>query len=236
MNIKNLCIAHRGSHNDIVPENSMKAFEISISRNLPIEFDIHLLKDNNIVVFHDDDLLRMTGINKKLRDCTYEEIKNLKLKNTNEKIPLLKDVLKLVNGKVLLDIELKEDHDDHKLEIELIKILDKYKGDFIVKSFNYKAVKYLKKNTKYTVGLLYPDINNTKYKLNKFQKFIIRNLNFNIIVKPHFLAISKNAINDNCVKKYKGPVLVWTIKTNKEKERFLKLADTIIFEDEKKTI
>lgn len=236
MNIKRLCIAHRGSHNDEIPENSMMAFRKSLSRNLPIEFDIHLLKDNNIIVFHDDNLYRMTGVNKKLRDCTYNEIKNLKLKNTNEKIPLLKDVLKLVDGKVLLDIELKEDHDGNNLEIELIKILKNYNGEFILKSFNYKAVKYLMKNTNYIVGLLYPDLDSSKLKLSPLKKMIIRNINFNIILKPHFLAISKKAINDKCIKKYKGPVLVWTIKTDAEKERFLKLADTVIFEDEKKTI
>lgn len=236
MNIKRLCIAHRGSHNDEIPENSMMAFRKSLSRNLPIEFDIHLLKDNNIVVFHDDDLYRMTGINKKLRNCTYNDIKNLKLNGTSERIPLLKDVLKLVNGKVLLDIELKEDHDGNNLEIELIKILKDYKGEFILKSFNYKAVKYLMKNTNYTVGLLYPDLDNPKLNLSPIKKVIIRNLNFNKILKPHFLAISKKAINDKCIRTYKGPVLVWTIKTNKEKEKFLKLADTVIFEDEKKTI
>ena len=92
------------------------------------------------------------------------------------------------------------------------------------------------KNTNYTVGLLYPDLDSSKLKLSPLKKMIIRNINFNIILKPHFLAISKKAINDKCIKKYKGPVLVWTIKTDAEKERFLKLADTVIFEDEKKTI
>ena len=118
MNIKKLCIAHRGLYDEKIPENSMKAFEKAVSKNIPIEFDIHVLKDKNIVVFHDDNLYRMTGVDKKLIECTYEDIKNYKLKNTKETIPLLKDVLKMVNGKVLLDIELKSDHKLYDLENE----------------------------------------------------------------------------------------------------------------------
>ena len=59
-------IAHRGLH-DInlgIPENSMYAFEVAISQKYIIELDVHLLKDGNVVVFHDDDTLRMTGKNK----------------------------------------------------------------------------------------------------------------------------------------------------------------------------
>ena len=55
-------IAHRGSHNLNSPENSMKAFENAIKNNYAIELDVHILKDNNIVVFHDKNLERMTSI------------------------------------------------------------------------------------------------------------------------------------------------------------------------------
>ena len=147
-------IAHRGIHNEAIPENSMKAFSLALKKNIPIEFDVHILKDKNIVVFHDDNLKRMTNKDKFIKECTYEEIKDLKLKNTNEKIPLLKDVLKLVDGKVLLDIELKMDVTDHSLEDGLIEILKDYNGEVILKSFDYRKVKYLKKHTNYKIGLL----------------------------------------------------------------------------------
>ena len=92
-------ICHRGLHDEKIPENSMKVFSKAIKNNYVIELDIHLLKDNNVVVFHDDNLKRMTNKNINIKDMTYEEIKKINLKQTNEKIPLLKDVLKLVDKK-----------------------------------------------------------------------------------------------------------------------------------------
>ena len=202
-------IAHRGIHNEAIPENSMKAFSLALKKNIPIEFDVHILKDKNIVVFHDDNLKRMTNKDKFIKECTYEEIKDLKLKNTNEKIPLLKDVLKLVDGKVLLDIELKMDVTDHSLEDGLIEILKDYNGEVILKSFDYRKVKYLKKHTNYKIGLLIK-------RMSAFKDFIIRNINFNILIKPDFLACNKNMLDCKSVKTFKKDIYIWTIKNKDE--------------------
>ena len=202
-------IAHRGIHNEAIPENSMKAFSLALKKNIPIEFDVHILKDKNIVVFHDDNLKRMTNKDKFSKECTYEEIKDLKLKNTDEKIPLLKDVLKLVDGKVLLDIELKMDVTDHSLEDGLIEILKDYNGEVILKSFDYRKVKYLKKHTNYKIGLLIK-------RMSGFKDFIIRNINFNILIKPDFLACNKNMLDCKSVKTFKKDIYIWTIKNKDE--------------------
>lgn len=108
---KNL-IAHRGMHNKEkgIPENSMKAFDEAVINNYIIELDIHILKDDVIVVFHDDNLERMTGVSKNIKSVTYNEIKNLYLNNTIYKIPLLEDVLKKIDGRVPIIIELKIDN------------------------------------------------------------------------------------------------------------------------------
>ncbi len=104
-------IAHRGYHNMKagIPENSVGAFEKAIENHYMIELDVHILKDNKIIVFHDDNLERMTGVKKQLKNCTYEEIKDLKLNKTNYTIPLFEEVLKLIDGKVPILIELKTD-------------------------------------------------------------------------------------------------------------------------------
>lgn len=202
-------IAHRGIHNEAIPENSMKAFSLALKKNIPIEFDVHILKDKNIVVFHDDNLKRMTNKDKFIKECTYEEIKDLKLKNTDEKIPLLKDVLKIVDGKVLLDIELKMDVTDHSLEDGLIEILKDYNGEVILKSFDFRKVKYLKKHTNYKIGLLIK-------RMSGFKDFIIRNINFNILIKPDFLACNKNMLDCKSVKTFKKDIYIWTIKNKDE--------------------
>ena len=104
--------AHRGYFNkeDGIPENSIPAFERAVKSGFGIELDVHILKDGAIVVFHDDSLNRMTGVNKNLKDLTYDEIKDLKLNGTSFGIPLFIDVLKIVDGKVPILIELKYDN------------------------------------------------------------------------------------------------------------------------------
>lgn len=78
-----LIMAHRGVYNNVdIPENSLLAFKEALKLNYPIELDINITKDNVIVVFHDDNLLRMTSLDKKINNITYNEIKNLSLLDT----------------------------------------------------------------------------------------------------------------------------------------------------------
>lgn len=218
--LENIIIAHRGYHNNEIPENSLEAFKICLENKIPIEFDIHILTDSNIVVFHDDNLYRMTGIDKNIEDLTYEELKKYKLKNTKERIPLLIDVLKLIDGQVLLDIELKTNSNKHLLEDELLKILKKYNGDILLKSFNYKTVLYLKKKCDYKVGLLYSNIKNKKNRFLRLKNIIKKNINFNIFIKPDFIGCNKNCVLDKSISSFKGPILVWTIKTKEDFNKF----------------
>ena len=146
--LKSNLIAHRGLHNENIPENSIKAFNKAIEKKYIIELDVHLLKDGNVVVFHDDNLKRMTGIDKLIKNTTYDEIKNLKLINSNEHIPLFTDVLKLINGSVPLLIELKYDTKIGLLEEKVISILKDYKGLYAIQSFNPFSLIYLKKHCK----------------------------------------------------------------------------------------
>ena len=129
-------IAHRGLHDEIVPENSMKAFKRAMDKNLAIELDLQITKDNQVIVFHDRNLKRMTGIDKLVDKCLYEELKDIKLNNSDETIPNFKDVLKLVDGKVFLDIEIKHYKHSSKLVNIVEKELRDYKGDYSIKSFS----------------------------------------------------------------------------------------------------
>ncbi len=78
-------IAHRGLHSELVPENSLTAFRLAVEKCLSIELDVRLTKDCRIVVFHDNDLMRMCGIEGKVFDYTYEQLSAFKLKNSDEK-------------------------------------------------------------------------------------------------------------------------------------------------------
>ncbi len=100
-------IVHRGAFTDIIPENSLGAFEKAIEENYIIEFDVMLTRDNKVIVFHDDNFKRLTGLDKEVKDTTYYEVENLRINNTNEKIPLLKEALDVIDGRVPIFIEIK---------------------------------------------------------------------------------------------------------------------------------
>lgn len=100
-------IAHRGLHNEEFTENGMKAFQNAIDHGVAFEFDIHLTKDNELVVCHDENLIRTTGKDGIIEDLTLKEIKdNYHLLDGGE-IPTLQEVLDLNQEKVPMVIEMK---------------------------------------------------------------------------------------------------------------------------------
>ena len=136
-------IAHRGVFDNLnIPENSIKAFQEALKLNQAVEYDVQLTKDNVLVVFHDDNLYRMTGVYKKIEDVTFNEISKLTLLNTKEHIPTLKDVLKLIDNKVFMDIEIKS---TKKIKTVCDFVMNELKNynNYSLKSFNPKIVRYL---------------------------------------------------------------------------------------------
>src|SRR6478752_8894964 len=98
-------IAHRGLFDHpIIPENSLSSFKQAIEKGYAIELDVRLGQGGQVVVFHDEDLERATGVNGAVSHIPLE---NLRLWNSQESIPTLKETLTLVNGRVPLYIELK---------------------------------------------------------------------------------------------------------------------------------
>lgn len=139
-------IAHRGFHSKDFPENSLPAFELAAKKNLPCEIDVRLTKDCKIVAFHDSNLMRMCGIDAQLSDFTYKQLSAFRLNGTQYGIPLLSQVLKIIDGKVPLLIEIKGEGSFGALEKRLAVLLDKYKGSFAVESFNPFSLLYFRIN------------------------------------------------------------------------------------------
>ena len=232
--LKQNLIAHRGMHNikEGIPENSLKAFEKAIENKYIIELDVHILKDKSVVVFHDDNLNRMTGINKNIKDVTYNEIKHLKLLDTNNYIPLLKDVLNVVNGKVPIIIELKYDVKCGILENKTMELLKLYKGQYAIKSFNPFSVYWLKKKYPEVIrGQLASSFKN--YKINIINKFFMKNRISNYITKPDFISYDINGLPNKKIENYRknNLVLGWTIKNKSDLEKAKKYCDNFICEN-----
>ena len=85
-----IMFAHRGLHSKThgIPENSMSAFRAAIQKNYGIELDLHLTRDGELVVFHDDDLKRVCGRPERPEDLTAAELTKCTLLGTKEHIPL----------------------------------------------------------------------------------------------------------------------------------------------------
>jgi glycerophosphoryl diester phosphodiesterase len=228
-------IAHKGLHSieNGIPENSIPAFEKAIANGYPIELDVQLLADDTIVVFHDSSLIEMCGIDMKVSTIPSEKIKTIHLKDTMHKIPLLSEVLELVDDKVPVLIELKNYNIPGKLEKILLKQLRMYKGYYAVQSFNSFSMYWFVKNAPEILrGQISSHFNNVKK--NSIRIFLVRNMLLNQFSKPHFIAYDSNNIPNPKLEKLQKqglPIFVWTVRSNEEYTRVKPFCSNIIFEN-----
>lgn len=206
--------AHRGLHGNGIPENSIFAFAAAVEKGYGIELDVHLSKDKEVVVFHDYSLKRMTGADKKLADLTLAELKELSLNGTDEKIPTLKEVLELVNGRTPILVEIKGENRNCEVCEKAAEILKNYKGPYCIESFNPfligKMGKLLPNSFR---GLLYT--NYLRGPKVTFVKVLGAAMALNFIAKPHFISYDyKDRANfpvSITTNFYKATKFVWTV-------------------------
>lgn len=224
-------IAHRGLHKGfLIPENSHLAFTNAIDKNYAIELDVRVTKDNQVVVFHDKNLIRLCAVKKKIASHNYAYLKNIKLYKTKEHIPLLSDILRLVNGKVPLIIEVKNYGSVGHFEHTLSKELDNYSGEFAICSFNPAVLTWFKSNRpSFIRGLIFGDIKKFQIKFYKLV-FIYRVFK----TKPDFVSLDYKLLNTllpSFVRLFKKTLICWTIDSKKKYKRAKLIADNIIFEN-----
>jgi glycerophosphoryl diester phosphodiesterase len=216
-------IAHRGLHSDTIPENSLTAFRWAVNCKLPIELDVQLLADGQVAVFHDFDLARMTGVQRSVADVTTKEAANLRLLQTDEKLPLFEAVLDLVRGRVPLLVELKSrQFRDGELEKSVVEMLAQYKGDYYIQSFHYKSLLWLRKNAPHV----------SRGQLSSGQTGVP----YYKLTKPYFVAYALNSLPNRITTRLREsgvPLLVWTISTRNEQIQAGELADNYIFNQSK---
>ena len=229
--------AHRGLYDNEhgIPENSMAAFRRAVDKGYGIELDVQLTTDNRLVVFHDETLQRMCGFDKKLTECSYDELKHYRLAKSDEKIPLFDEVLKVIDGKVPLIVEVKSEGDWKKTTQLMAERMDSYRGCYCMESFHPFAVKWFKDHRPEIIrGQL--STNYFKDKINRkwYEKFLLSNLMLNFLTKPDFIAYNhlwkKDFSYTLCRKLFKPENVAWTIKNQKELEEAEKTFDVIIFD------
>ena len=141
-------IAHRGLHNEKDTENGLQAFKNAIDAGVAFEFDIHLTKDGQLVVCHDENLVRTTGKEGIIEDLTLQEIRNNYHLLDGGVIPTLQEVFDLNQERVPMVIELKVFRKNYKplssATKEALKVI-KDKRNVLLISFDPRSLWPLKR-------------------------------------------------------------------------------------------
>ncbi|MCB5411443.1 glycerophosphodiester phosphodiesterase family protein [Pseudogemmobacter faecipullorum] len=145
-----LPVAHRALHDRAagVIENSPTAIRKAIAAGYAIEIDIQLSADGEAMVFHDEELDRLTGEKGWVKDRSAAELGQILLKDSSDPILTLTQVLKIVAGQVPLLIEIKDQtltmsETDGRLEAACARALKGYRGDVALMSFNPHSVAHM---------------------------------------------------------------------------------------------
>lgn len=229
--LKENYIAHRGLYdNKEIFENTLSAFIKAMNKKYIIELDVHLTKDNELVVFHDNNLERLTGINKHIRDLDYEEIRKIKLKN-GSKIPKLDEVFDIIDNRVPILIEIKSENNIGTLEPILAEKIKNYKGRVAIQSFSSKSIMWFKRNEPDIIrGILIASLGDINIKK------IYRSSDRSIVVKSRLrvdfvsLGIGSSIRRvERLNKKYM--IIGWTVRDEETFERINPYYDNLICEN-----
>lgn len=212
--------AHRGDFDNLrVPENSLAAFRRAVKRGVGIELDIHLTADGEVVVFHDNDLSRMCGDPRRPEEMTATELCAMPLLDTGEHVPLLRDVLSLVNGRVPLIVELKGESADTALADAAMPILENYRGAYCIESFNPLLVARYRKLAPHVMrGVLV-----TKFKKDGEDRgvlgWVLQRMLLNFLARPDFVAVRHvfgRYLPVRLCRFFGAAAFAWTVRTKAE--------------------
>jgi len=221
--------AHRGLHGTRLVENSRAAIEAAASAGYGVEIDVQFTLDGSAFVFHDETLERLTDATGKMRHMTTKDLANIRLKGTDESIPSLHEILRLVNGRVPVLIELKaiEGHVS-QLCVAVRHSLESYRGEAAIMSIHGEVPRWFAAHgTRVVRGLIMSDRSEyARERAAEQVKAIFRS-------RPEFLAIDIDDLPSRMaarLRKRRIPVLTWTVRTAEQQALAADHADQIIFE------
>jgi len=226
--------AHRGLHTEDqhIPENSIPAFIAAKEAGYGVELDVQLTKDGRVVVFHDNDLKRVCGIDEKVKNKDRDELSELLLFDTHEFIPLFSDVLDVLENTPVI-VELKSAGKDNvRLCEETLEILRKHGKLWCVESFDPRIVAWFKKNAPDVLRGQLSSRPKDMTGISVIEKFLLGNLLTNFISRPHFLSYSNNKhpLTVKLCRSLNPINVVWTVIPAHDINKCEKENDIIIFE------
>ena len=234
-------LAHRGLHDRAagIIENSRSAAEAAIAAGYGIELDVQASSDGEAMVFHDDEMQRLTGLSGLIRDYTAEALAGTTLTGSTDTIPTLADFLGLVAGRVPLLIEVK-DQDGMlgpgvgPLEARVAALLAKYDGPVAVMSFNPHSVAALAVAAPQIArGLTSCDFQREDMALPDYRLAELTDLaDFDRVgasfVSHHHRDLANPAVTRLAARGV--PILCWTVRSPAEEAAARRVARNITFE------
>ena len=230
-------LAHRGLHGEGAAENSLSAFRRAVEAGFGVELDVRLSKDGELVVFHDDTLTRVAGVEGRVDELTLAELRECRLLDTDDTIPTMREVFDLVDGRIPILIEIKEKTGSTAVTEKLLAELKSYDGPYIVESFNPMAISAFRKGRREVpVGILSRRFCDMKEHKGSPLYFALQNMLLNFLSTPDFVAYRHSDANTLSLKLARslfGTVTVaWTTRSAEEEKTAKKNGfDCIIFEN-----
>ena len=228
-------IAHRGLWApDGPPENSLGAFQAACAAGYGIELDVRLSADGEAMVFHDEDLQRMTGVAGRLSDHTAADLSAIHLMGSDERIPTLLETLALVGHRAMVNVELKTPYGRvGPLEQRVHEVIIDHNGPVCVIGFNpYSHAWFAERFPGVLRGL-----NSYSYKgaehMEPEQRASFARLDHVAIAKPHFLALGLDMLPSHLASGYRIeglPIVAWTVRKPEQWEAIGDGCDNLIFE------
>jgi glycerophosphoryl diester phosphodiesterase len=226
-------IAHRGLHDVDAPENTLPAFEAAIAAGYPIELDVHVLRDGEVIVFHDEDLQRAADVPRTLLEEDRHSIRAHRLFGSAFGVPTLREVLRLVQGKVPVLIEIKARQRVADRERAVFERLVEYPGPVAIQSFNPRTLAWFHEHAAHVprgqlAGPLHGD------GLGRFERFASQRLLTGAISRPHFVNFDLRGLPDawlTLVSRVAGfSVLCWTVRSDADREKAEELGLNYVFD------
>lgn len=227
--------AHRGIFdNQKIPENSLPAFQAAIRCGIGIELDVHRTLDGAVVVFHDNTLERMCGVTGRPEDRTLADLQRLSLLQSGERIPTLKEVLHLIDGRVPLLVELKGETLDTSLSDAAMPILENYRGLYAVQSFHPLLLHRYGKLAPHVIrGILVTHFGRDG-EPHGFIGWILQNLLLNVAARPDFISsrhMYGGRLPIRLCRKFGAALFAWTIRERSEYDAARPYFDAFICEN-----
>ena len=212
--------AHRGLWNKERPENSLAAFKAAVDHGFGIELDVHLTKDDQLVVFHDDTLKRMCGDDRRVENLTLAELRQFRLNGTEHGIPTFSEVLKTVQGRTPLLIEIKMDKrlDDLCSHVNDAMTAYGHADMWMMESFHPLAVKWFRKNAPQVIrGQLAYGLR-TRKKRRALDYFVASLLSI-VLSRPDFVAYcaaDEPSLPMKWIRCLRPWLVAWTVRTQEQ--------------------